>query len=78
MGGVLFHAIETYHTNQNSKWYSAVELPGAYSSMDIVHVKWLNCPTGNHNLMKGKEGYIMLGFQCIFNYSRRLTNDKQS
>ncbi len=55
--------------------------------MDVVHVKWSNCPAGDHNRAKGKEGYPTLGFQCISGYNRRIfavygpqigsTNDKQ-
>jgi hypothetical protein len=50
---------------QISKWYSAVGLPGACGSMDIVRVKWSNCPAKDHNQSKGTEGYPTLGFQCI-------------
>jgi hypothetical protein len=70
-----------------SKWYSAVGLPGACGSMDIVHVKGSNCPAGDHNRAKGKEGYTTLGFQCMTDYNRRIlavygpqfgvVNDKQ-
>ena len=52
-----------------SKWYSAVGLPGACGSMDVVHVKWSNFPAGDHNRAKGKEGYTMLGFQCITDFN---------
>ena len=40
-----------------SKYYNDVGLPGCCGSMDIVHVKWLSCPTGDHNRAKGKVGY---------------------
>jgi hypothetical protein len=69
------------------KWYSAVGLPGACGSMDVVHVKWSNCPAGDHNRSKGEEGYPTLGFQCITDFNRRIlavdgpqfgaVNDKQ-
>ena len=70
-----------------AKWYSAVGLPGACGSIDVVHIKWLNCPAGDFNRAKGKEGYPSLGFQCISDFNRRIlgvygpqfgsTNDKQ-
>ena len=72
--------------NKTSKWYSAVGFPGACGSIDVVHVKWLNCPAGDHN-PKVKEGYPSLGFQCILDFNRRIlgvhgpqfgsTNDKK-
>ena len=65
---------------QISKWYSAVGLPGACGSMDVVYVKWSNCPARDHNRSKGKEGYPTLGFQCITDFNRRIlavVNDKQ-
>ena len=52
-----------------SKWYSAVGLPGACGYMDVVHVKWSNCPAGDNNRSKGKEGYPMLGIQCIIDFN---------
>ena len=69
------------------KWYSAVGLPGACGFMDVIHVKWSNCPAGDHIHPKGKEGYPTLGFQCITDFNRRIlavygpqfgaVNDKQ-
>ena len=35
-------------------------------------MKWSNCPTGDHNRAKGKEGYPTLGFQCITDFNRRV------
>ena len=35
--------------NKTSNWYSAVGLPGACGSIDVVHVKWSNCPAGDFN-----------------------------
>ena len=54
------------------KWYSAVGLPGACGSMDVVHVKRSNCPAGDHNRSKEKEGYPTLGFQCITDFNCRI------
>jgi hypothetical protein len=55
---------------QGTHPYESVGLPGACGLMDVVHVKWSNCPTGDYNQAKGKEGYPTLGFQCttIFNW----------
>jgi hypothetical protein len=58
--------------NRVNKDYSAAGLLGCDGSMDLVHVKWDNCPTGNHNRAKGKEGYPTLGFQCITDFNRRV------
>ncbi len=52
--------------------YNAAGLPGCVGSMDMAHVKWSQCPTGNHNCAKGKEGYPTLGFQCITDFNRRV------
>ncbi len=45
--------------------YNAAGLPGCVGSMDVVHVKWSNCPTSDYNCLKRKEGYPTLAFQCI-------------
>ena len=45
--------------------YDEVGLPGCCGSMDVVHVKWSQCPTGDHNRAKGKAGYPTLAFECI-------------
>lgn len=52
-----------------NKYYKAVGLPGCVGSMDVVHVKWANCPAGNYNWATGKEGYPTLAFQCITDYN---------
>jgi len=52
--------------------YNAAGLTGCVGSRDVVHVKWSNCPTGDHNRAKGKEGYPTLGFQCITDFNRRV------
>ena len=38
-----------------NKDYNAAGLPSCVGSMDVVHVKWSHCPTGDHNCAKGKE-----------------------
>jgi hypothetical protein len=60
---------ELQHVNRD---YNAAGLPDCVGSMDVVHVKWSNCPTGDHNHAKGKEGYPTLGFQCITDFNRRI------
>jgi hypothetical protein len=51
--------------------YTFSGLPGACGSMDVVHIKWSNCPACDYNWAKGKEGYPTISFQCITNNSRR-------
>ena len=55
-----------------NKDYSTAGLPDCVGSMDVVHVKWSHCQTGDHNHTKGKEGYPTLGFQCITDFNRRV------
>ena len=58
--------------SQRSKCYGKVGLPGCCGSIDVVHIKWSSCPTGDHNCSKGKAGYPSLAFQCITDYNRRV------
>jgi hypothetical protein len=53
-------------------FYNAVGLPGCCGSVDVVHVKWSNCPAGDFNRAKGKEPFPSLGFQCINDFNRRI------
>jgi hypothetical protein len=55
-------------------FYDAVGLPGCCGSVDVVHVKWSNCPAGDFNRAKGKgkESYPSLGFHCITDFNRRI------
>ena len=53
-------------------YYEFVGLPGCVGSMNVVHIKWSQCPTGDINRAKGKEGYPTLGFQCITDYNRHI------
>jgi hypothetical protein len=55
-----------------SRDYNAAGLPGCVGSMDVVHVKWANCLTGNHNRAKGKEVYPTLAFQYLTDFNRRV------
>ena len=52
--------------------YKVTGLPGCCGSMDVVHVKWSACPTGDHNRAKGKEGYPSLAIQCVTDFNRRI------
>ena len=56
------------------KRYEEMGLPGAMGSVDVVHVKWSNCPAGDFNRAKGKESYPSLGFECISDFDRRICN----
>ncbi len=52
--------------------YEEMGLPGAMGSVDVVHVKWSNCPAGDYNRSKGKELYPSLAFECISDFNRRI------
>ena len=58
--------------NNVTHYYEAESLPGACGSMDVVHVKWSTCRSGDSNHAKGKEGYPTLPFQCITDFRRLL------
>ncbi len=45
--------------------YENVGLPGCCGSMDVVHVRWSQCPAGDLNRAKGKETYPSLAFECV-------------
>jgi hypothetical protein len=52
--------------------YNSIGLPRCCGSIDVVHVKWANCPAGDFNSAKGKESYPSLGFECITDFNRRI------
>lgn len=54
------------------KRYEEMGIPGAMGSVDVVHVKWSNCPAGDFNRAKGKQSYPSLAFECISNFDRRI------
>jgi hypothetical protein len=56
------------------KRYEEVGLPGCMGSVDVVHVKWSNCPAGDFNRAKGKESYPSLAFECISDFDRQITS----
>ena len=53
--------------------YVQVYLPGCGGSMDVVHLKWYNCPAGDRNRCTGKEGYPTVAFQCISGFDRSVS-----
>jgi hypothetical protein len=58
--------------NRAPRLYASVSLPGACGLIDVVHIKWSSCTTGDCNRAKGKEGYTTLGFQVITNFNQRI------
>jgi hypothetical protein len=55
--------------NSVTCYYKFIGLPGCIGLNNVLHIKWNNCPTGDHNRAKGKEGYPSLRFQCITDYN---------
>ena len=49
--------------NQLDHDYHEVRLPGACRSVDLVHINWGCCPTGDIYCTKGKEGYPTFAYQ---------------
>jgi hypothetical protein len=58
--------------NRVSSCYGVAGLPDCCGSIDVVHVKWSNCPAGDFNRAKGKETFPSLGFECITDFNRRV------
>ena len=50
--------------------YTYKKLPGCGGSIDVVHLKWSNCPAGDYNRCLGKEGYPTLAFEVITGHNR--------
>jgi hypothetical protein len=40
--------------------------------MDVVHMRWLHCPTGDMNRAKGKESFPTLAFECVTGFNRQI------
>ena len=55
-----------------NRYYEFVGLPGCVGLMDVVHIKWSQCHTGDINRAKGNAGYPTLGFQYITDYNCRI------
>ncbi len=49
-----------------------VGLPWCCGSMDVVHVRWSQCLSGDLNRAKGKESYPSLAFECVTDYNWRI------
>jgi hypothetical protein len=56
--------------NPITKGYEESGLPGCCGSMDVVHVRWSQCPTGDLNRAKGKESFPTLAFECVTGFNR--------
>ncbi len=54
------------------KRYEDNHLPGCGGSIDVVHLKWSNCPAGDLNRCKGKEAYPTLAFEVISGFDREI------
>ncbi len=52
--------------------YGEAGLPGFAGSVDVVHVKWVNCPAGDYSRSKGKESYPSIAFECITDYDHHI------
>ena len=48
-GEYIFHPRDEEEVKQTMARYEEVGLPGAVGSVDVVHIKWSNCPAGHHN-----------------------------
>ena len=48
-------------------------LPGCGGSVDVVHVKWSNCPAEDVNRAKGKEGFPSLAFKVVTGFDRQVS-----
>jgi len=52
--------------------YATKKLPGCGGSIDVVHLKWSNCPAGDYNRSLGKEGYPTLAFEVVTGHDREI------
>jgi hypothetical protein len=54
--------------------YENVGLPGCCGSMDVVHLRWSQCPAGDMNRAKGRreETFPSLAFECVTDFNRRI------
>ncbi|KAL7462574.1 hypothetical protein ACHAXS_002959 [Conticribra weissflogii] len=52
--------------------YKKVGLPGCGGSIDVVHVKWSNCPAGDFNRCKGKESFPLLAREVISGFNQEI------
>ena len=54
------------------KSYNKVHLPGCIGRIDVVHIKWANCPAGDLNRAKRKESYTTLAYEVMTNNDREI------
>ena len=47
-------------------------LPGCREYVDVMHVKWGQCPADNVNQCIGKEGYSSLAFEVIKSFNQQI------
>jgi hypothetical protein len=47
-------------------------LPGCGGSVDVVHVKWSNCPAEDVNQAKGKVGFPSLAFEVVTGFDHQV------
>lgn len=52
--------------------YADKGLPGCGGLVDVVHIKWSNCPAGDANRCKGKENYPSLAWEVISGHNREV------
>jgi hypothetical protein len=52
--------------------YEEKDLPGCGGSIDVVHLKWSNCPAGDKNRSKGKEGYPTVALEVVSGFDRQI------
>jgi hypothetical protein len=52
--------------------YATKKLPGCGGSIDVVHLKWSNCPAGDYNRCLGKEGFPTLAFEVVTGHERNI------
>ena len=58
--------------NSITRSYEDVGPPGCCGSIDVVHMRWSQHPTGDLNRAKGKESFPTLAFECMVDFNRRI------
>ena len=51
--------------------YAVLGFPGAFFSMDVVHVAWCMCPEYLNHLTKGKEGFPTIAYNVCSDHQGR-------
>ena len=62
----------TFSAKPITQGYEKSGLPGCCGLMDVVHVRWSQCPTGDLNRAKGKESFPTLAFECVTDFNRQI------